>query len=355
MLPIIIKIRDDFPELQSIIAVTAQHREMLDQVLELFNIQTDHDMDIMRENQSLSHITVNTLQELEDILTKEKPDLVMVQGDTTTTFVAGLAAFYKRIPIAHVEAGLRTFNKYSPFPEEINRRLISPLADFHFAPTRLARENLLAEGIPDEKIWITGNSAIDALFYVLGQQLVMDNPDLKRIDFQKKIILVTAHRRESFGQPLEDICLALREIAEAQDIEIVYPVHLNPNIQFNVKRILGNHPRIHLITPLDYKNFVLLMNKSYIILTDSGGIQEEAPSLGKPVLVLREVTERQEGIDACTAKLVGRNKEKIIRETLALLRNDDLYLSMSRQVNPYGDGKAAERIAVIISSFLNTR
>ena len=352
MMPIILKVNES-TKLQSVVAVTAQHRQMLDQVLELFHIQVDYDMGIMRKNQSLSDITINVLHKLEVILNNEKPDLLMVQGDTTTTFIAGLAAFYKKIPIAHVEAGLRTFNKYSPFPEEINRRLISPLADLHFPPTELARQNLLAEGIADDAIEVSGNSSIDALFYVLDQNFTMDHPHLMNIDFNKKTILVTAHRRESFGAPFENICLALADIAQEEDVEIIYPVHLNPNIKNNAERILGDHPSIHLIEPVDYKNFVLLMNKAYIILSDSGGIQEEAPSLGKPILVLREVTERQEGIEAGTAKLVGRDRETIVGEALALLRNEALYESMAKQGNPYGDGKTAERIVNTVTSYFN--
>lgn len=350
MMPVILKVNES-PQLQSIIVVTGQHRQMLDQVLELFHIQVNHDMKIMGKNQSLSDITIKILQGLESIIVKEEPDLVMVQGDTTTTFVAGLAAFYKKLPIAHIEAGLRTYDKYSPFPEDINRRLTSPLVDLHFAPTELAKQNLLAEGISEKTITVTGNSSIDALFYVLNQHLRMDFPGMEEIDFEKKLILVTAHRRESFGLPLENIFLALHDIVESEDVEIIYPVHLNPNVKLTVEKILGDHPQIHLISPLDYKNFVLMMDKSYLILTDSGGVQEEAPSLGKPILVMRDVTERQEGIEAGTAKLVGRNRETIVSETLALLRNEDQYLSMSKQVNPYGDGKAAERIVDVTVSY----
>jgi UDP-N-acetylglucosamine 2-epimerase (non-hydrolysing) len=338
------------------ICVTAQHRGMLDQVLEFFDIKPDYDLNIMRNNQSLFDITTKVLKGLEKILDENKPDLIFVQGDTTTAFVGALAGFYKKIKVAHIEAGLRSHNKYSPFPEEINRVLVGHLADYHFAPTERAKENLIKEGIK-ENIFVVGNSVIDALF--LGLDIIKQKGEeeyynyFNFIDFSKKIILVTGHRRESFGEPFENICNALKELAENyKDVEIVYPVHLNPNVREPVNRILRGIDNIHLIEPLSYPYLIWLMNKSYIILTDSGGIQEEAPSLGKPVLVVREVTERVEGIEAGTAKLVGTNKDKIISEVINLLTDENEYNKIAKAVNPYGDGKTSERIINILKSNL---
>jgi UDP-N-acetylglucosamine 2-epimerase (non-hydrolysing) len=338
------------------VCVTAQHREMLDQVLEFFRIKSDYDLNLMKPNQSLFELTANLIRKLEEVLTDFKPDLIFVQGDTTSAFVGALAGFYNKVKIAHIEAGLRSNNKYSPFPEEINRALIGRLADYHFAPTEKAKENLLREGIKDN-VWIVGNTVIDAL--LLGLQIIKDQGEEKYynyfsfIDFSKKIILVTGHRRESFGKPFRNICFALRELANSfEDVEIVYPVHLNPNVRKPVNEILRGHPRIHLIEPLEYPYLIWLMSKSYLILTDSGGIQEEAPSLGKPVLVMRDVTERIEGIEAGTAKLVGTNKEKIISEAVELLKNQEEYNKMARAINPYGDGKASQRILNILNSTL---
>jgi len=335
------------------ICTTAQHREMLDQVLKFFNIKSDYDLNLMKPNQSIFDITVNALKALEKVLDLEKPDLIFVQGDTTTALVGALAGFYKKVKIAHIEAGLRSYNKYSPFPEEINRVLVGHLADYHFAPTEKAKENLLKENIK-ENVYVVGNTVIDALF--LGLDIIRKTSEgeyykyFHFIDFSKKIILVTGHRRESFGKSFENICYALKEISERKDVEIVYPVHLNPNVRKIVNRILKGVKNIHLIEPLDYPYMIWLMNKAYLILTDSGGIQEEAPSLGKPVLVMRKVTERVEGLKAGTAKLVGTDKEKIVRETLELLNNKKKYEKMAKAVNPYGDGKASQRIKSIISN-----
>ena len=336
------------------VCVTAQHREMLDQVLKFFDVKPDYDLNLMKPNQSLFDITSNVLKSLEKVLEIEKPDIIFVQGDTTTAFVGALAGFYKKIKVAHIEAGLRSHNKYSPFPEEINRVLIGHIADYHFAPTERARENLLKENIK-ENVYVVGNTVIDAL--LLGLDIIKKEGKGKYykyfdfIDFSKKIILVTAHRRESFGEPFENICYALKEISNKhQDIEIVYPVHLNPNVRKPVNRILGGIKNIHLIDPLKYPYLIWLMSKSYLVLTDSGGIQEEAPSLGKPVLVMREVTERIEGIEAGTAKLVGTNKDRIVKEVENLLENVDEYQKMARAVNPYGDGKASKRIREILEN-----
>lgn len=334
------------------VCVTAQHREMLDPFLELFRIRPDYDLDIMRPNQSLFDVTTRALSGLRDILERERPDLVLVQGDTTTAFAAALAAFYLRVKIAHVEAGLRTEDKYNPFPEEINRRLITHLADLHFAPTERARANLLREGVRDETIFVTGNTVVDALFMVLELTKAEDPLRNLGLDPRKRLILVTAHRRESFGAGITNICLAIREIvARAPEAEVVYPVHLNPNVRSVAHRILDGVERVHLIEPLDYVPFVHLMNRAYLILTDSGGIQEEAPSLGKPVLVLRETTERPEVIEAGAAELVGTEVERIVEKTLRLLRDPDRYAKMASAQNPFGDGQAARRIVDIIFKY----
>ncbi len=336
------------------VCVTAQHREMLDQVLDFFDVSPDYDLNIMKPNQSLFDITANTLKGLESVLDEFKPDLIFVQGDTTTAFVGALAGFYKKTKIAHIEAGLRSHNKYSPFPEEMNRVLAGHLADYHFAPTERAKENLFNENIK-ENVYVVGNTVIDALF--LGLEIIKEQGEEQYykhfdfIDFSKRIILVTGHRRESFGEPFENICYALKEIADNyKDVEIVYPVHLNPNVREPVNRILRGMKNIHLIEPLSYPYLIWLMSQSYLVLTDSGGIQEEAPSLGKPVLVMREVTERVEGIEAGTAKLVGTDKENIIKEVSTLLEYKNEYNKMSIATNPYGDGKASVRIKDIIKN-----
>lgn len=329
------------------VCVSAQHREMLDQVLGFFDIKPDFDLDIMKVNQDLFGITSGALLGIKDVITGFRPDWLIVQGDTTTTFVGALAAFYQKVKVVHIEAGLRSFNKYSPFPEEMNRVLTTQISDLHFAPTPAAKKNLLAECVPDEKIFVVGNTSIDALFLTIKKverKRPGDFVTLKAVSFDKNVILVTGHRRESFGKPFENICHALKMIAKNNNVEIVYPVHLNPNVRKPVFNILENISNIHLIEPLDYPSFVWLMNKSYIVITDSGGVQEEAPSLGKPVLVTRDVTERIEGIDAGTAKIVGTNRDKIVKETLKLLQNKREYERMAKAVNPYGDGKASKKI-----------
>jgi UDP-N-acetylglucosamine 2-epimerase (non-hydrolysing) len=351
MAPLIKELKKCPPPLSLKICVTAQHREMLDQVLDFFEIEPDFDLDIMKPDQNLFDITGKALKGMEEVLVTYKPDWLLVQGDTTTTFVGALAAFYERVRVAHVEAGLRSNHKHSPFPEEINRVLTTRLADYHFAPTARAKENLLGEGIAEERIFVVGNTSIDALLLCLrkiSEKTAEDFGELKSVDFQKRIILVTGHRRESFGKPFEDICLSLKAIAEKEDVEIVYPVHLNPNVRRPVQKILRGIPNIHLVDPLGYPDFVWLMNKSSIILTDSGGIQEEAPSLGKPVLVMREVTERVEGIEAGTAKLVGTDQERIVSGVERLLRDGHEYRRMAKAVNPYGDGRTSQRIVEIL-------
>lgn len=332
-------------KIQSIVCVTAQHREMLDQVLNLFNICPDYDLNIMREKQSLSSITTKVLDSLDAIFNKENPDIVLVHGDTTTTFAASLAAFYNKIKVGHVEAGLRSHNKLYPFPEEMNRRLTSVIADIHFAPTPKNKENLIREGVSEDRIFVTGNTVIDAMNYTIKEDYIFDNETLNNIDYSKKIIMVTAHRRENWGNGIENICKALLEINKSnEDVEIIYLVHLNPIVKDTVYKYLDGIDGIHLLPPLDTKDAHNLMKKSYLVMTDSGGIQEEAPHLGKPVLVLRDVTERTEALDAGTVKLVGTNVKNIAREANILLNNNEEYNKMSRAINPYGDGKASQRI-----------
>lgn len=360
MAPIVAAIKSQ-KKLKVIVCVTAQHREMLDQVMKVFRITSHYDLNIMTTGQDLYDITTKSLVGLKNILSKEKPDLVLVQGDTTTAFASALTAYYLKIPIGHVEAGLRTYNKYSPFPEEMNRHLLSVLADYHFAPTQWAKSNLLKEGIAEEKIWITGNTVVDALLTVVNsQKSEAKRKTLKKYFKEKlnlvlspsenrKIILVTGHRRENFGERFKNICMGLKEISERRkDVLIIYPVHLNPNVQQPVRSILGSKPNIHLIEPLEYEPFIFLMSNAYLILTDSGGIQEEAPSLGKPVLVMRDTTERPEVIESGAVRLVGASKDKIVNETLRLLEDVAFYKKMVSKGNPYGDGKAAERIVNII-------
>ena len=350
----LIKEFEKYPEDFSVkILVTGQHREMLDQVLSFFSIIPDYDLNLMKPNQTLFDITADALRGMDKIIDEVKPDLIIVQGDTTTVLTGALAGYYKKIKVAHLEAGLRTGDKYSPFPEEMNRILTGHIADYHWAPTEQARKNLLAEGIKDESIHVVQNTVIDALFLALdilkkeGDEKYVEF--FKGIDFNKKIVLITAHRRESFGEPFENICNAIKDLSEEYpDVEFVYPVHLNPNVREVVFRILSNIPNIHLIDPLDYPYMVWMMNKSYMVHTDSGGVQEEAPALGKPVLVLREDTERPEGIEAGTAKLVGTNKEKITSEARTLLDNNKAYEKMAHAVNPYGDGHTSEKIVALL-------
>jgi UDP-N-acetylglucosamine 2-epimerase (non-hydrolysing) len=336
--------------IESRVCVTAQHRDMLDQVLSLFAISADYDLDIMRADQDLTHITQAVLVGLGGVLDDFKPDRVLVHGDTTTTLAASLAAFYRKIPVAHVEAGLRTGDMGAPWPEEMNRKLADGLADLHFAPTEGAARNLSGEGIGEDHIKVTGNTVIDALLHVaglLGGDDVLRAAQAARFPFLDEgllLILVTGHRRESFGSGFERICAALARLGARDDVQIVYPVHLNPNVKAPVHRLLGGHAGIHLIEPLDYLPFVFLMNRAHLIITDSGGIQEEAPSLGKPVLVMRDVTERPEAVEAGTVKLVGTDTEAIVGACENLLTDKAAYQSMSRAHNPYGDGKASLRI-----------
>ena len=356
MAPLVHALAKD-PHFEAKVCVTAQHREMLDQVLNLFSIVPDYDLNIMSPGQGLTEITCRILQGLKPVLESFKPDVVLVHGDTTTTAAASLAAFYQRIPVGHVEAGLRTGDLYSPWPEEANRTLTGHLAMYHFAPTENSRQNLLRENLPDSRIFVTGNTVIDALFWVRDR--VMNDEALRtelseRYPFlsnDKKMILVTGHRRESFGQGFEKICHALAEIAATNpDVQIVYPVHLNPNVSEPVNRILGHIDNVMLIDPQEYLPFVWLMNHAWLILTDSGGIQEEAPALGKPVLVMRETTERPEAVDAGTVRLVGTDSRRIVDEVTRLLRDEDEYQRMSRAHNPYGDGRACERILLALKN-----
>ena len=369
MAPLVKKFQesDDF---ETIVCVTAQHREMLDQVLDIFEIKPDYDLNIMKQGQDLYDITSRVLLGLRDVLNETNPDLVLVHGDTTTSSAAALAAFYKQIPVVHVEAGLRTNNIYSPWPEEMNRRITGRIATYHLAPTELSRQNLLKENVNDNNIVITGNTVIDALFWVVEKiknddklaetlQINIKNNgyDINRISRKdtrtcvstRKLVLITGHRRDNFGEGFKNICYAIRDLSiKYPDVDFVYPMHLNPNVRKPISEIFGNESNkssnTFFIEPLDYLNFIFLMEKSHIILTDSGGIQEEAPSLGKPVLVMRDNTERPEALDAGTVKLVGTDYDKIVNEVSQLLENEDSYNTMSKAVNPYGDGSACERI-----------
>lgn len=342
----IIKAVGRYPDfLESVVVVTAQHRQMLDQVLDLFKIEPDYDLDIMEANQTLTSIVNKSLAGLEEVILREKPDMLLVQGDTSTTFAAALSAFYHRIPIGHVEAGLRTYDKWRPFPEEMNRKLTTSLADIHFPPTGSSRDNLICENVPPDRIYLTGNTVIDALLEVAGKKYDLGRLGLK-LRRGKKMVLVTVHRRESFGEPLRQICGALRRLADKfrQEIDIVIPVHKNPQVRSVVYELLGESENVSLIEPLDYEPFIHLMKASYLILSDSGGVQEEAPSLGKPVLVLREKTERPEAITAGAVKLVGMDETLIYNEASRLLTEPAEYQRMSQVINPYGDGRASERI-----------
>jgi UDP-N-acetylglucosamine 2-epimerase (non-hydrolysing) len=354
MAPLLIKLKER-NDLESAVCITAQHREMLDQVLNLFRIKPEYDLDIMRTNQDLFDITSGILMGIKKIIRSYRPDIVLVHGDTTTTLAVSIAAFYEKVKIGHVEAGLRTGNLYSPWPEEANRRIADILASLYFTPTELSADNLRKEGVSDDKIYITGNTVIDALLMIskyINNSAETQNRLLNHIsnmgfaiDKERKIILITGHRRENFGDGFINICLAVKQLAEENvGFDFVYPVHLNPNVQKPVNELLANIPNVYLIKPLDYESFVYLMNQSYFIFTDSGGIQEEAPSLGKPVLVIRDTTERPEALSSGTAKLVGTNKTSIVREVNILINNHAVYEAMSRAHNPYGDGKACDRI-----------
>jgi UDP-N-acetylglucosamine 2-epimerase (non-hydrolysing) len=337
------------------VCVTGQHRQMLDQVLELFEIKPDFDLNLMKPGQDLSDITTNVLLGLREVFKQWLPDMVLVHGDTTTTLGASLAAYYTKLKVGHVEAGLRTGDKYAPWPEEMNRRLTGAVADLHFAPTEQSRQNLLAEGVDDAHILVTGNTVIDALLQVVDRLKTDANLQrsmAQRFDFlraEQRMLLVTGHRRENFGQGFENICHALAQLAQRGDVQVVYPVHLNPNVQEPVKRILGNCPNVHLLPPQDYLPFVYLMERSSLIVTDSGGVQEEAPSLGKPVLVMRDTTERPEAVAAGTVKLVGTSSQRIVNAANQLLDDAAAYQIMARAHNPYGDGLAAQRISTTLS------
>ena len=341
-------------QIQSYVCVTAQHREMLDQVLEIFEIKPNYDLDIMKQRQTLTTITSNALNGLNDVIRELNPDIVLVHGDTSTTFAGSLAAFYNKVPVGHVEAGLRTFDKYSPFPEEMNRKLTGNIAEMHFAPTKTNKSNLLNESI-DTGIYLTGNTVIDAIKHTVRHDYEFKNEALRKIDFNsKKNILVTAHRRENLGEPLENICRAIKKLSEKhKDISFVYPVHLNPVVRETVNAIIGDKERIHLIDPIDVQDMHNLMNRSYMVMTDSGGLQEEAPALGKPVLVLRTETERPEAVEAGTVKLVGIVEDDIYNMANELIVDEKAYQKMAKAVNPYGDGRASERIVqFIIHRFL---
>jgi UDP-N-acetylglucosamine 2-epimerase (non-hydrolysing) len=368
MAPLVQEFRK-YPEyFLTMVCVTGQHRHMLDQVLRLFEIKPEYDLDIMEEGQDLFDITAKVITGMKKVLDKSKPNLVFVHGDTLTSTTASLAAFFYKIPVAHVEAGLRTNNAYSPWPEEINRQITGRLATYHFAPTESARKNLLKENIDSSKVFVTGNTVIDALFGILGkinsspqlahelQLYLKDNGyDIGRLNTGRKLVLITGHRRENFGKGFINICAAIGSLAASNpDVDFVYPVHLNPNVQKQVFELLGNLKsggNVFLISPLEYLPFLYLMKQSYIVLTDSGGIQEEAPSLGKPVLVMREFTERTEAVEAGTVQLVGTDRSKIEKAVISLLKNDKKYMSMSQAINPYGDGNAAARIVSFVSKF----
>lgn len=349
MAPVVLELQKHADRIQTIVAVTAQHRQMLDQVLDLFQITPDYDLDIMSQGQTLYDITTKSLMGLKDVLAKEKPDLVLVHGDTTTTFAGALASYYQQVPVGHVEAGLRTGDIYSPFPEEMNRKLTGAIAAIHFAPTATAKANLLKENVNPSHIYVTGNTVIDALMTTVAGDYDFGD-DLKDVDFQNhRVILLTTHRRENLGEPMRHIYKALRRIIEEiPDTEIVFPVHRNPLVRKVVEEELAGVDRIHLIDPMEYEPFANLMSLSSLVLTDSGGIQEEAPSLGKPVLVLRNTTERPEAVEAGTVRLIGTDKDVVYAETKRLLTDQDAYDAMSNAVNPYGDGKASQRIVQAI-------
>ena len=350
MAPVVLELQHFPDKVNVVVAATGQHREMLQQVLDVFQIKLQYNLDIMSPKQTLAQITTRSLEGLERLILKERPDVVLAQGDTTTTFAASLAAFYNKVTVGHVEAGLRTDNKYDPFPEEINRRLTTILADLHFAPTPAARKNLLAEGIPSSKVFVTGNTVIDALLSVAGRTETPENLALSEIcPDGRRMILVTAHRRENWGEPMARICMAIKSLVEAfPDTEVVFAVHKNPIVRDTVFKELGKLERVHLIEPPDYVPFVHLLKKAFLILTDSGGVQEEAPALGKPVVVMRKTTERPEGVEAGTALLVGTETADIFRAAAGLLTDTDAYNEMARAANPYGDGHASVRIREVL-------
>lgn len=348
MCPLILEI-EKAEGLENIVVVTAQHREMLDQVLEVFEVKPHYDLNIMKAGQTLNGITVSILENIDHVIKKENPDMILVHGDTTSTFAGALSAFYNKIPVGHVEAGLRTYDMYSPYPEEMNRVLTTRIATYNFAPTMISKENLLKENVDESSIFVTGNTVIDALKTTVRENYRFSKDALNRIDRTKKIIVMTAHRRENLGKPLEQICEAVRELAERRDdIFVVYAVHLNPLVKDTAERILSSLKNVLLIEPLELVDMHNLLNISYLVLTDSGGLQEEVPSLGKPVLVLRDLTERPEGVEAGTLKLVGTDKDKIIKETLRLLDDREEYQKMAKAINPYGDGTASKKIVEII-------
>lgn len=345
MAPVIKELRKH-PEIETKVCVTAQHREMLDQVMDLFQLKADYDLNIMAKGQTLYDITARVLRGLQEVFEKERPDYVLVHGDTTTTFTAALAAFYAQIPVGHVEAGLRTGNLASPFPEEANRQLTGVLAKYHFAPTETARRNLLKENKDSSHIFVVGNTVIDALLATVKKDYTFEDKEIEAIEEHKRVILVTTHRRENLGAPMHHVYRALRRLVDdIPDTEIVFPVHRNPLVREAVEEELEGHPRIHLVEPMEYEPFTNLMARSAIVLTDSGGIQEEAPSLGKPVLVLRDTTERPEAVEAGTVALVGTDEEKIYNTAYKLLTDEEAYKQMAEAVNPYGDGKSSARIA----------
>jgi UDP-N-acetylglucosamine 2-epimerase (non-hydrolysing) len=353
MAPLVLELQKHNEQIESIVTVTAQHREMLDQVMNIFNITPDYDLNIMKDRQTLVGVTTRALEGLNDVMSKVKPDIVLVHGDTTTTFVASLAGFYNQIAIGHVEAGLRTWNKYSPFPEEMNRQLTGVMADLHFSPTSQAEQSLLSENKKGESIFVTGNTAIDALKTTVKDDYQSDV--LERLG-DDRLILMTAHRRENLGEPMRNMFRAIKRLVEEhEDVQVVYPVHLNPAVREVADEVLGNDPRIHLIEPLDVVDFHNFASRAYMILTDSGGVQEEAPSLGVPVLVLRDTTERPEGIEAGTLKLAGTDEENIYSLAKELLTDKDEYEKMSKASNPYGDGKASERIVEAILYHFNKK
>ncbi|MBN2260189.1 MAG: UDP-N-acetylglucosamine 2-epimerase (non-hydrolyzing) [Clostridiales bacterium] len=355
MAPLVKKLIENEVDFDSKVLVTAQHREMLDQVLDIFEIVPDYDLNIMKHGQTLGDITSEVIKGLDGILKEFSPDIVLVHGDTTTSFAAALAAFYNQVTVGHVEAGLRSGNKYSPYPEEMNRSLTGRIADFHFAPTKGNEENLIIENIDRENIYITGNTVIDALKSVVDEKFKFSQAVLAKLDFEnRRVLLLTAHRRENIGEPMENIFKAILKIVqEFDDVELIYPVHMNPVVQNTAQRILGSEERIHLIEPLEYVPFANLISKSFLVLTDSGGIQEEAPALGKPVLVLREETERPEAVDAGTVKIVGTNENNVYDAIKLLLTNKKEYEEMANAVNPYGDGETAQRIIDIIKKKSN--